>query len=150
MTDAPRNMPNGRHQPHSQPQPPDLSSDQAIENAALAGAAAVQRLVAERNALRGRLAGQQRELAALRAVNDDLRRRLIFIHQHYVGLAKRVVGELEHLDGTIRDVAQEAYDVHEEKAPVEERTQPESLAQRLAEADALESASPNGSAEAKA
>jgi hypothetical protein len=54
-------------QPAPEPQDDNFASDQAIENAALAGAAAVQRLVAERNNLRNRLAAQQRELAAMRA-----------------------------------------------------------------------------------
>ena len=60
-----------------EPQDDDFSSDQAIENAALAGAAAIQRLVAERNNLRNRLAAQQRELAAMRAFNEELRRRFM-------------------------------------------------------------------------
>ena len=67
-----------------EPQDEDFTSDQAIENAALAGAAAIQRLVAERNNLRNRLAAQQRELAAMRVFNEELRRRLYVIHQRYV------------------------------------------------------------------
>ena len=163
MNEASRDMPN----PTPQPQPGDYQSDQAIENAALAGAAAIQRLVAERNGLRNRLGAQQREVAALRAVNEDLRRRLILIHQRYVELAKRVVGELEQLDGAIRTVAQEAHNglahgvahdgaaheraAHDAPAHWEEAAQPASLAQRLAEADMVEeNTPPNGSAQPRA
>lgn len=165
MNEAPRDMPN----PRPQPQSGDYASDQAIENAALAGAAAIQRLVAERNGLRNRLGAQQREVAALRAVNEDLRRRLILIHQRYVELAKRVVGELEQLDGAIRTVAQEAHNglahegaahdrsaqdrsAHDGPTHWEEAAQPASLAQRLAEADMVveEDTPPNGSAQPRA
>jgi hypothetical protein len=57
----------GPYQGH--PQHMKLSTDQAVETAALAGAAAVQKLVAERNELRTRLAAQEQETAAYRALN---------------------------------------------------------------------------------
>lgn len=101
----------------------DFSTDQAVENAALAGAAAVQRLVAERNELRNRLAAQEHEAAAYRAANTDLRKRLILIHRHYVDLAKRVVGDLERVDGTIREIAQEAHQAQEAHPAKEVRPQ---------------------------
>jgi hypothetical protein len=112
----------------------DFTSDQAIENAALAGAAAIQRLVAERNNLRNRLAAQQRELAAMRAFNEELRRRLYVIHQRYVEVAKKVVGQLEQFDGTIREVVQEGYNG---AAPRQEprSAAAASLVRRLAETD---------------
>jgi predicted ribosome quality control (RQC) complex YloA/Tae2 family protein len=125
----------------------DLSSDQAIESAALAGAAAIQRLVAERNELRARLFAQQRETAALRAANEDLRQRLLTIHQHYVEMAKRVVGHLEQVDGTMREVTQEAFEGQPESLEMSEeeaKRSPASLAQRLAEADQSERGRPNG------
>lgn len=84
----------------------ELTTDQAMESAALAGAAAIQRLVADRNGLRHRLSVQERELVALRSLNEELRRRLVLIHQHYVDLAKKFVSQLEQFDGTIREVAQ--------------------------------------------
>ena len=68
----------GPHQGH--PQHMELSNDQAIETAALAGAAAVQKLVSERNELRTRLAAQEQETAAYRALNNELRRRLLLVH----------------------------------------------------------------------
>jgi hypothetical protein len=114
-----------------EPQDSDFASDEAIENAALAGAAAVQRLVAERNNLRNRVAAQQRELASMRAFNEELRRRLFAVHQRYVEVAKRVVGQLEQFDGTIRQVLQEGPNgagSSREKIPMEAAT----LAQRLA------------------
>src|SRR5680860_198176 len=102
MTETPRNGAG----PAPEAPDEDFTSDEAVETAALAGAAAVQRLVAERNNLRNRLAAQQRELAAMRGINEDLRRRLFAIHQRYVDVAKRVVGQLEQFDGTIREVLQ--------------------------------------------
>lgn len=102
MNDRPTNAARMEPEPHD-----DFASDQAIENAALAGAAAVQRLVAERNNLRNRLAAQQRELGAMRAFNEELRRRFYILHQRYVEVAKRVVGELEQFDGTLREVIQD-------------------------------------------
>ena len=138
MNDAPRNAPNsGQPQPHGG----EFASDQAVESAALAGAAAIQRLVAERNSLRNHVGAQQRELAALRAVNEDLRRRLVLIHKYYVELGKRVVGQLEQFDGTIRDIVQEA---HDGAAHGEETQPPASLVRRLAETAPPESARPNG------
>ncbi|MGH6735059.1 MAG: hypothetical protein ACRECX_03130 [Methyloceanibacter sp.] len=118
--------------PRAEPHAAELASDQAVENAALAGAAAIQRIVAERNALRSRLGAQHREIVALRSINEDLRRRLILIHQHYVELAKQVVGHLEHFDGTVREVVQEA---HNGAAHRGDAAPPASLVQRLAEAD---------------
>lgn len=96
--------------PHpGHPQRMELSTDQAVENAALAGAAAIQKLVAERNELRTRLAAQEQETAAYRALNNELRRRLLLVHQTYVEMAKGVVGDLERFDASLRDSAQEAH-----------------------------------------
>jgi len=118
-----------------EPQDDDFTSDQAIENAALAGAAAIQRLVAERNNLRNRLAAQQRELAAMRAFNEGLRRRFMVLHQRYVEVAKRVVGELEQFDGTIREVIQEGYSGAAPKQEPQSQAAA-ALVRRLAETEA--------------
>jgi len=118
-----------------EPQDDDFTSDQAIENAALAGAAAIQRLVAERNNLRNRLAAQQRELAAMRAFNEGLRRRFMVLHQRYVEVAKRVVGELEQFDGTIREVIQEGYNGAAPKQEPQSQAAT-ALVRRLAETEA--------------
>lgn len=106
-----------------------FNNDQAVESAALASAAAIQHLVAERNALRNRLLAQERDLAAMRALNEDLRRKLVMVHQHFVDAAKNMVGRFEQFGGTLREVVQEA---HTGPAPREDAA-PASLVQRLAE-----------------
>lgn len=78
-------------------------SDQELETAAVAGAAAVQRLIADRNNLRNRLALHERELAASRAAQEDLHRGLGLWHQRYIELARRVVSELEQFDVAFRE-----------------------------------------------
>src|SRR5665811_1672294 len=124
MTETPRNGAG----PAPEAPDEDFTSDEAVETAALAGAAAVQRLVAERNNLRNRLAAQQRELAAMRGINEDLRRRLFAIHQRYVDVAKRVVGQLEQFDATIREVLQPgAQGANGAAAPREEQADPPAL-----------------------
>ena len=45
----------------------------------------------------------------MRAFNEELRRRLYVLHQRYVEVAKKVVGQLEQFDGIIREVVQEGY-----------------------------------------
>jgi hypothetical protein len=70
--------------------------DEELETAAVAGAAAVQRLIADRNNLRS-------QLAASRAAQEELRQRLARLHQRYIELAKRVVAQLHHFDSTMRD-----------------------------------------------
>lgn len=87
---------------------PEFASSQAMENAALAGAAAIQRLVAECNGLRTRLSLQENELARLRGANEGLRRRFGLLHQRYVELAKKILSQLEQFDGAIREAGQEA------------------------------------------
>ena len=86
----------------------EFASNQAMENAALAGAAAIQRLVAECNGLRTRVGLQEAELARLRSANEGVRRRFAMLHQRYVELAKKILGQLEQFDGLIRETGQEA------------------------------------------
>jgi hypothetical protein len=85
----------------------DFASSQAMENAALAGAAAIQRLVAECNGLRTRVSLQEAELVRLRSAHDGVRRRFAMLHQRYVELAKKILGQLEQFDGLIRETGQE-------------------------------------------
>ena len=60
---------------------------------------------------------------------EELRRRLVLIHQHYVELAKQIVGRLEQFDGSVREIVQEAH-----VAPsAHEDAQTAALVQRLAE-----------------
>jgi hypothetical protein len=87
--------------------PAEFTSNQAMEDAALAGAAAIQRLVADCNGLRTRLSLQDAEMAHLRNTNEGLRRRLGLLHQRYVELAKKILGHLEQFDATIREAGQE-------------------------------------------
>ena len=53
------------------------------------------------------MAAHERELAASRAVQQDLKRRLAILHQRYVELAKRVVSQLHQFDGAMREVMSE-------------------------------------------
>src|SRR5690349_304530 len=71
-------------------------SKDELETAAAAGAAAIQSLIADRNNLRN-------QLAASRAVEEELRERMSKLHQRYPELAKRVVAELQEFDSTILD-----------------------------------------------
>ncbi len=136
MSEAPRTVSNDPPLPPrgpakgDTPPPADFPHDQSVESAALAGAVAIQRMVAERNGLRSRIGVQEREIAALRATNDELRRRLVLIHQHYVELAKQIVGRLEQFDGSMREIVQEAHTV---PSVAHEDAQTAALVQRLAE-----------------
>ena len=100
---------NAKGAPQGHAQALELTTDQAVESAALAGAAAIQKLVTERNELRTRLAAQEQETAAYRALNNELRHRLLLVHQTYVEMAKSVVGDLERFDAALRDSAQEVH-----------------------------------------
>jgi hypothetical protein len=104
----------------------EFSSNQAMENAALAGAAAIQRLVAECKHLRTRLSPQETELVRLRGANEGLRRRYALLHQRYVELAKKILSQLEQFDGAIREAGQEVIDEngrHEEPMVLHQRPQ---------------------------
>jgi hypothetical protein len=86
-----------------------VESDDELETAAVAGAAAVQRLIADRNHLRD-------ELAASRAAQEELRRRLATLHQRYIELAKRIVAQLHQFDNTMRDALRERPEVTKDEA----------------------------------
>jgi hypothetical protein len=66
-----------------------------LESAAVAGAVAVQKLIADRNSLR-------EQLAASLAAQDDLKRRLRMLHQRYIELARKVVSSMQYFDATMR------------------------------------------------
>jgi len=78
-------------------------SDETVESVALAGAAAIQRLIADRDNLRNHANVQQRDLVALNAINEDLRRRLALIRHHYVELGTKILTQLEQFDQATRD-----------------------------------------------
>jgi hypothetical protein len=94
--------------PEIEPPAGEFASSQAMESAALAGAAAIQRLVAECNALRMRVGQQEQDLVRLRGTNESVRRRFTLLHQRYVELAKKILGQLEQFDALIRETGQEA------------------------------------------
>jgi hypothetical protein len=77
-------------------------SVQTVEQAALAGAAAIQRIIAERDKLRNLTQSQQSEMARLRSENDDSRRRVLEIRQHYLELATEVLSRFEKFDEALR------------------------------------------------
>lgn len=67
-----------------------IKSDEELENAAVAGAAAVQRLIADRNHLRN-------ELANSKAAHERL-------HQRYLELGKSILSLLQQFEVTMREV----------------------------------------------
>jgi hypothetical protein len=69
--------------------------DQELESTAVAGAVAVQTLIADRNNLR-------EQLAASLAAQSELRRRLGVLHQQYIEVATNVVAGMQHFDGAMR------------------------------------------------
>ncbi len=69
--------------------------DQELEFTAVAGAVAVQKLIADRNNLR-------EQLAASLAAQSELRRRLGLLHQQYVEVATKVVAGMQHFDSAMR------------------------------------------------
>jgi hypothetical protein len=73
-----------------------LDFDQEIESTAVAGAVAVQKLIADRNRLR-------EELTASLAAQADYRRQLQALHQQYIELARKVVGSMQQFDSTMRE-----------------------------------------------
>ncbi|MCJ7528184.1 MAG: hypothetical protein MUO37_08770 [Methyloceanibacter sp.] len=82
-------------------------SDANLEKVALAGAEAIQRIIAERDEFRNRSNAQQRELVAMSAINEDLRRRIALIRHHYVELGTKILGQLEQFDDAFRDAMRE-------------------------------------------
>jgi len=81
--------------------------EQTLESIAVAGAAAIQRLIVERNSLRAHVNTQQGELVNLSTANVELRRCVISIRHHYIELATKVLAQLEEFDQATRDLMQE-------------------------------------------
>ena len=85
-----------------------IESDEGLERSAVAGAAAIEKLIADRNNLRNLLATHERELAASRAAQEDLKRQLGYsINGTYIELGKRVVAQLQQFDGAMREAIAE-------------------------------------------
>ena len=86
-----------------------LSPTDQLETAAVAGAAAVKRLIADRNNLRD-------QLAASGAAQEELRQRLATQHQRYIELAKKIVAQLHQFDSSMRDAVRERTEVTKDEA----------------------------------
>ena len=72
-----------------------MDFDQELKSTAVAGAVAVQKLIADRNNLR-------EQLAASLAAQSELKRRLVALHQQYVDVATKVVASMQHFDSSMR------------------------------------------------
>jgi hypothetical protein len=82
-------------------------TDVTLDSVALAGAEAIQRIITDRNNLRSCTSEQQRDLAALNSINQELRRRLGLIRHHYVELATRILTQLEQFDQATREATRD-------------------------------------------
>lgn len=103
-------------QPPAKPEfaPVPQPSDQAIEATAIAGAAAIRRIIAERNELR-------RERERLKGVVEELRsqnEKTINLRDHYRQLATELLIQLKHMHQAIQDASRKA---HELSADTENR-----------------------------
>jgi small-conductance mechanosensitive channel len=90
--DAQQSSPHAAHQ----------ASDQAVENAALAGAAAIRRVIGERNELR-------RERERLGAINDELRDqigKITMVRDQSVQLASDLFAQLKQIHHTLHTALQ--------------------------------------------
>ena len=90
-------MSESAHRPDTQIGQQDCDHD---ERFALAVAAAIQRLIAERNALRSRSTAQERELARLR-------RNLTLIRDSYRRLTSEFVTQLQRINSAVGDAVEE-------------------------------------------
>lgn len=77
-----------------------LDSDQDIERLLLTGAGAIQRLIAERNALRSRADALERELT-------HLRQHVSLIHDTYRRLTTEYVTQFQLIDSAVSDFIRE-------------------------------------------
>jgi hypothetical protein len=98
MIENPTNIVMSKSQTHGVPSP-----DQSVESIAVAGAAAIQYLITQRNGYYNRMNDQERELVTLNADNEDLRRRIALIRETYVGVARSILAQLEQLDQITRE-----------------------------------------------
>jgi hypothetical protein len=86
---------------------PLRQNEPAGEAASLA--AAIQRLIAERDSQKLRAGNSELELTRLRAVNEELRRQheqTLLLADHYMRLATEVLTTLKNIDATIHEVVQ--------------------------------------------
>lgn len=81
--------------------------DDPVERAAVAGVAAIQLLIAERDSLRSRAKIQGQDLAALTDMNEKLRGRIFAVRNRYLELATGIIGQLEQLEQATREAMQD-------------------------------------------
>ena len=93
--------------PKQKTQAGEHGPDESVESVALAGAAAIQRLIADRDNLRDCANSQLQDLVALSAFNKDLRSRIALIRHHYVELGTTILAQLEKYDQATRDAMQD-------------------------------------------
>jgi len=86
---------------------PGFESEQTVECIALAGAAAIERLIAERDLLSRRANSQQRDLVALNAINENLRRCIALVRHNYLELGTKILAQLEQFDEVIGDATRD-------------------------------------------
>ena len=86
-----------------------VNTEATVESVALAGAEAIQHLILERNDLRNRTRAQEKELSALRTTNEDLRRRIGFVHNQYLTLTSKFVAHLNDIDKVIKQSVQDGH-----------------------------------------
>ena len=79
-----------------------MTEDDTLERVAIAGATAIQHIIAERNDLRNSTRVQQQELVALRAVNEELRGRIALVHRQYIAFAKEIIAQFDKFDQATR------------------------------------------------
>jgi hypothetical protein len=110
------------------------TADQTVEAVALAGAAAIQRLIAERDSFYHRMNSYQRDLAAQNAINGELRRRLSIVRYKYVEVARTILAQLEQLDKTTREAIGANLPPHaatDAKSPADDYANVHDLSQRF-------------------
>ena len=79
-----------------------MTDDDTLERVAIAGAIAIQHIIAERNDLRNRTHVQQQELVVLRAINEELRGRIALVNHQYIAFAKEIIAHFEKFDRATR------------------------------------------------
>ena len=87
----------GRH-------PSEDEANDTIERIALSGVEAIQSIIADRKSLRAQLNAQQRDIAVLNTVNEELRRRIVLLRRHFVELGTKAIALIEQLDQATREV----------------------------------------------
>jgi len=86
---------------------PKTEAEETIESTALAGAAAIQRIITDRDNLRNWAHAQNREITTLRTDNEGLRRRIVLIRQRYLELATGILGQFEKFDEALCEILEE-------------------------------------------